>query len=227
MTGLPVVVAWSGGKDSSLALERLRANPNYEVVGLVTTVTAGYDRISIHGVRRSLLALQADAVGLPVVEALLPAAASNAEYEARFAEALAEWRRRVPDLRHVAFGDLFLADIRSYREAQLGAVGMEAVFPVWGEPTGPLAHDLIARGYRAILVCVDLARLPAWLAGRTYDEALLAALPAAVDPCGENGEFHTFVTDGPVFRSPLAVRVGETVERGPSAFADLLPAAGV
>jgi uncharacterized protein (TIGR00290 family) len=219
----PVVLGWSGGKDSTLALERLLDDPGVEVVGLLTTVTGEYDRVSIHGVRRVLLAQQAAALGLPLLEAVLPPNPTNAIYESIFAQALLEWKRRIPQLRIAAFGDLFLADIREYRERQLREVGMQARFPLWGEPTGPLARDLVARGYQPIVVCLDPTRVDVALAGAEYDAAFLDALPVEVDPCGERGEFHTFVVDGPIFRRPVAVRRGEVVTRAGSVFADLLP----
>ncbi|MDZ4864981.1 MAG: ATP-binding protein [Gemmatimonadota bacterium] len=219
----PIVLAWSGGKDSAVALERLRADSHLEVVALLTTITGEYDRISIHGVRRSLLQAQAAAVEVPVVEAVLPASPENAVYETVFAEALARLRHEHTGLTRVAFGDLFLADLRAWREAQLARLGLTAHFPLWGIPTDRLAWELVARGFRSVVTTVDLARLPASFAGRAYDAALLADLPPDIDPCGENGEFHTFVTDGPCFRRPIAVKRGDTVIRDGVAYADLLP----
>jgi uncharacterized protein (TIGR00290 family) len=221
----PVIVGWSGGKDSTVALERLLDDPAYEVAGLLTTVSAEFDRVSIHGVRRVLLAEQAAGLDLPLVEAVLPSNPTNAVYEQAFALALEEWRARIPGLRTVAFGDLFLADIRAYRERQLGELGMRAVFPVWGEPTAPLARSVVSRGYRPIVVCLDRTKLAASFAGAAYDDGFLDNLPTGIDPCGEQGEFHTFVTDGPIFRRPVAVTRGEVVTRDGSVFADLLPAA--
>ncbi len=219
----PIVLAWSGGKDSALALERLRADPTLEVVSLLTTITGEYDRISIHGVRRVLLHVQADAVHLPVAEAVLPPSPDNTIYESVFADALARLRERYPGLTRVAFGDLFLADLRAWREHQLDKLGMTARFPVWGQPTDWLARDLVSRGFRPVITAVDLGRLPASFAGRAYDAELLADLPPTVDPCGENGEFHTFVTDGPGFRHPVKTRPGDIVVRDGFAYADLLP----
>lgn len=221
--GKPVVLAWSGGKDSALALERLSADPEYEVVGLLTTVSVEFDRISIHGVRRELLARQAAAVGLPLLEAQLPPDPTNAIYEAIFADTVRAWCHLVPGLDTVAFGDLFLADIRAYRERQLAELHMQAVFPVWGIPTAPLAREIVARGYRATVVCLDPERVDPALAGAAFDAAFLDRLPASVDPCGERGEFHTFVTDGPSFRAPVRVQPGEVVRRAGCVFADLLP----
>lgn len=219
----PIVLAWSGGKDSALALDRLRADPGVKVVTLLTTITGEYDRISIHGVRRGLLHAQAAALGVSVAEAVLPPSPDNASYEAVFAEALARLREEHPRLARVAFGDLFLADLRVWREAQLRRLGMTAQFPLWGLPTNWLAAHLIARGFRPVVTAVDLARLPDSFAGRAYDAELLADLPPDVDPCGENGEFHTFVTDGPGFSYPITVERGETVIRNGVAYSDLLP----
>lgn len=220
----PVILSWSGGKDSSLALAALRADPSYDVVGLLTSITAGYDRVSIHGVRRALVEAQARAVGLPLHEVRLEPQSSNEAYEAALADALARVRARSPDVATIAFGDLYLDDVRAYRERTIRAAGFEPTFPVWGRDTGRLAREFIADGYRAAVVVVDTTQLDASFAGRAYDEALLADLPPGVDPCGEDGEFHTFVWDSPIFDGPIAVRAGETVLRdGRFAFADLVP----
>jgi len=208
-----VLLAWSGGKDSALALAALRADPAWRVVGLLTTITRDYDRISIHGVRRAVLEAQVAAVGLPLIEATISAAASNAAYETAFAEALATARARWPGLRHIAFGDLFLADVRAFRETLLARLGWTGVFPLWGLDTTALALRFVAEGYRAILTCVDTTQLGAELAGRQLDAALLAGLPGGVDPCGERGEFHTCVYAGPVFDRPLPLVPGERVLR--------------
>lgn len=220
----PVVLSWSGGKDSALALARLRADPQIEVVGLLTTVTAGYDRVSIHGVRRSLLHAQADALALPLQEVTLAPESSNEAYDAAFADALGELRARMPQVNRLAFGDIFLEDVRQYREERVAALGFGALFPLWGEPTSDLAREVFAKGIEARLVCVDTQVLPAAFAGRRYDAALLAELPAGVDPCGERGEFHTFVSAGPGFKRPVLYTLGEVVLRGERfAFHDLLP----
>jgi uncharacterized protein (TIGR00290 family) len=221
---LPVVLGWSGGKDSTLALAQLLQDDRYEVAGLITTVTEEYDRVSIHGVRRQLLRRQVEALGLEVVVAPLSPGSNNAQYEASFRAAVAEWKRRVPALTHLAFGDLFLADIRAYRERVASEAGCTALFPVWGVPTDQLARRFIADGYMAHLVCVDDTKLDSCFAGRAFDTALLMDLPTAVDPCGENGEFHTFVSAGPIFRPAVAVRLGESVRRDGCTYADLLPA---
>ena len=221
-----VALSWSGGKDSSLALAALRADPRYEVVALMTSVTSGYDRISIHGVRRTLLEWQVAAIGLPLIEVVLEPKCSNDQYEAAFADALARLTVAHPEVRHIAFGDLYLADVRAYREKLLERTGHAGLFPIWGSDTATLATDFIAAGFRAHLVCVDTQQLSASFAGRAFDAALLADLPPTVDPCGEGGEFHTFVSAGPVFTAPIDVTVGEVVLRdGRFAFCDLLPAA--
>ena len=209
----PVALAWSGGKDSSLALASLRADPDVEVVALVTTVTGDFDRVSMHGVRRAVLDAQVAAIGIPLVAATIPAAASNAIYEEAFTAALAEVRRRWPEVRHLAFGDLFLRDVREYREALLEPLDWHPVFPLWATDTGRLAREFLEAGYRAILTCVDTTQLAADFAGREFDSALLLDLPPGVDPCGERGEFHTCVYAGPIFRRPLALRTGERVLR--------------
>jgi uncharacterized protein (TIGR00290 family) len=223
----PVIMSWSGGKDSALALARLRAMPEVEVVGLLTTVTEGYDRISIHGVRRALLHAQAAALGLPVHEITLRPQSSNDAYERATADALAAVRERTPDVRRLAFGDIFLEDVRQYRETLVGGLGFGALFPLWGEPSRALADEVIGRGFAARLVCVDTQQLPADFAGRIYDAGLLADLPPGTDPCGERGEFHTFVSDGPGFGAPIPYDVGEVVLRDERfAYCDLLPLDG-
>lgn len=219
-----MLLAWSGGKDSALALQALRAGARHEPAALLTTVTREYDRISMHGVRRTLLHAQAAALGLPLVEAEIPSNASNALYESAMAAALDEVRRRFPLVRHVAFGDLFLADVRAYRERQLARTVFEPLFPLWGLPTRPLAERFIDDGFEAVAVCVDTQQLGASFAGRSFDRAFLADLPPAADPCGENGEFHTFVSAGPGFARAVPYEKGEVVLRdGRFAYCDLLP----
>jgi uncharacterized protein (TIGR00290 family) len=208
-----VALAWSGGKDSAMALAALHDDPRLEVVALVTTITRDYDRISIHGVRRDVLEAQVDAIGIALVEVAIPAAASNAIYEAAFVETLVRLRDAHPGIEHLAFGDLFLADVRAYRERLLAAAGWKPLFPLWGADTAALAVGFIARGFRAILTCVDTTQISADFAGRELDGALLADLPATADPCGEYGEYHTCVYAGPIFRQPLQLRTGERVLR--------------
>ena len=209
----PVVLAWSGGKDSTLALERLFNDERWRVTALLTTVTSGYDRIAIHGVRRSILHRQVDGLGLRLIEAEIPPGSSNETYEHAFADALMQARADDTAIETIAFGDLFLADVRAYREAMLTRLGWRGLFPLWGEDTTLLAHRFIRHGYRAILSCVDTEQLDAAFCGRDFDESLLADLPASVDPCGENGEFHTCVYAGPLWREPIPLERGERVLR--------------
>jgi len=213
-------VSWSSGKDAAYALAEVQRAGELEVVGLLTSLTQTFDRVAMHGVRRELLVRQAEATKLPLHSIELPWPCSNAEYERALAEALL--RARGDGVTHVVFGDLFLEDIRTYREAQLAALGMTCVFPLWGRDTAQLARDMIASGLRARVVCVDPRQLDRSFAGRTFDAALLAELPASVDPCGERGELHTFATHGPMFAHPIEVAVGEIVERDGFVFADLV-----
>jgi uncharacterized protein (TIGR00290 family) len=215
------VVCWSCGKDSATALWKLQQDMDYEVVGLLTTLTDGYDRVSMSGVRHELLQRQGSALGLPVHEVWIPPQCINPVYEARMGEAV--HRLKEDGVEAIAFGDLFLEDIREYRERQMDGTGLSCVFPIWGEDTARLSRYMIDSGLRAILVCVDPKQVPAELAGRAYDEKLLDELPASTDPCGERGEFHTFVWDAPNFATPIEVRPGETVEREGFFFADLVP----
>jgi uncharacterized protein (TIGR00290 family) len=217
------LVSWSGGKDAAWTLHALRQRGEVEVVGLLTTITEGYERIAMQGIRVEVLHAQAAAAGLPVVEARMPQRADNASYEASFAEALARARQRWPGLRHIAFGDLFLADIRAWREALCARLDWTPLFPLFGSDTAALARTMLDGGLRAALCCVDAQQLDAAFAGRAFDAALLADLPASVDPCGENGEFHTCVADGPMFARPLALQRGQTVLRdGRFAYTDYL-----
>lgn len=221
MHPIPLVMAWSGGKDSAMALYRLQQDVRYEVRGLLTTVTEGYDRISMHGVRDALLQAQADALGLPLYRVWIPPKCSNAAYEAAMEAAMGELK--AGGVRAIGFGDLFLHDIRRYREDMLAPTGLIAVFPIWGQDTHALAREVVALGFRATLCCVDPKALPGDYAGRPYDLALLTSLPPGVDPCGENGEFHTFVHNAPNFRSPIQIAVGERMERDGFWFCDLTP----
>jgi uncharacterized protein (TIGR00290 family) len=214
----PLALSWSGGKDSALTLWTLRREGR-EPEALITTLTEGYDRISMHGVRRELLARQADALGIPLVDVVIPPGCVNEVYEARMARAFASLPLSPVEV--VAFGDLFLEDVRAYREARLAAGGRRGVFPLWGRNTAELAREFIATGFEAIIVCLDPRTLDPSLAGRAYDERLVAELPANVDPCGERGEFHTFVHAGPIFTAPISCETGETVERDGFLFCDL------
>jgi uncharacterized protein (TIGR00290 family) len=218
----PVLLAWSSGKDSAWALHTLRQDPALHVAGLLTTVTAAFDRVAMHAVRRTLLEAQAEAAGLPLVVVSIPSPCPNEAYEAAMSSALAEARGR--GITGVAFGDLFLEDIRRYREQQMSGTGLDLHFPLWQRPTDGLAAAMIDGGLRARLTCVDPRVMPESLAGEEFDRALLARLPAGVDPCGENGEFHTFAWDGPMFRHPVPVRKGEVVSRDGFVFADLIGA---
>lgn len=222
MKALPVILSWSGGKDSALALHVLRQDVRYRVVGLLTSVNQHYGRISMHGVRETLLDAQAQAIGLPLHKVWLSEAPSNAEYEQRMRAALEGFKAQ--GIRHVAFGDLFLEDIRRYRESNLAQVHMECLFPLWQRPTHKLAREFIALGFKAVLCCVDGKTLDAVFSGREYDEQLLQQLPPRTDPCGENGEFHTFVYAGPVFKHAIHFTRGEHVTRDERFyFCDLIP----
>ena len=218
----PIALCFSGGKDSCLALQELRRQGRFEVVELVTTVTDAFDRVSMHGVRRSLLREQADSIGLPLTEVVVPPEPSNVVYEREMGMAFGRLRER--GIRRVGFGDLFLEDLREYRERQLSEADLLCEFPIWHTPTDELARTFIRDGFRAVTVCVNPAVLPVTFAGRAFDDAFLADLPAEVDPCGENGEFHTFVSDGPIFDRAIEVEVGEVTERDGFGFCDLLPA---
>jgi len=215
-------MSWSSGKDSALALHETLAAGEVDVVGLLTTVNSTADRVAMHAVRRVLLERQAAALARPLHVVDLPWPCPNAVYEERMTAALQA--ARSDGVTHMVFGDLFLEDIRAYREQALEGTGITPLFPLWGRPTSGLATEMIAVGIRAHLTCVDPRQAPRELAGRPFDAHLLAQLPADVDPCGENGEFHTFVWSSPDFRAPIPVEVGELVERDGFIFADLVPA---
>jgi len=214
-----VVMAWSGGKDSAMALARVFANDDFEVVGLLTTISMPYDRVTMHGVRRSLVQRQAERIGLPLHIVWLPPEPSNEVYDNLMGEAMLKLKAK--GVEGVIFGDIYLSDVRAYREARLSEVGLVAIFPLWGEPTDKLVHKFLSEGYSAIVSCVDTKVLPADFCGRWLDESFFASLPDSVDPCGENGEFHSFVTSAPFFSAPIKVRVGEKVQRGQFAYCDL------
>jgi uncharacterized protein (TIGR00290 family) len=216
-------LSWSSGKDSAWALHVLRQRSEFEVVGLLTTINLAADRVAMHAVRSELLREQAAAAGLPLHAVGIPWPCSNADYEAAMSAALQ--RAKDDRITVMAFGDLFLEDIRTYRVEKLAGTGIEPTFPIWGIPTDQLARDLIAGGLRARLTCVDPKQLDASFAGREFDSALISALPKTVDPCGERGEFHTFAYEGPMFSRPVAINSGEVVTRDGFVFADLLPGA--
>jgi uncharacterized protein (TIGR00290 family) len=220
-----VLLTWSGGKDSALALHGLMGSGEWQVVSLLTTVTEEFDRISMHGVRRALLEEQARSLGMPLEIVYLPRDATNEEFEGRMRGRLEEFRAR--GVRSVAFGDIFLEELRTYREKNLSVMGMGALFPLWKRDTGELARSFVTLGFRAVVTCVDSTALSGEFVGREFDERFLADLPASVDPCGENGEFHSFVYDGPIFSWAVAHSLGETVIRDERFhFRDLLPLDG-
>jgi len=213
------LIAWSSGKDSAWALHEVRRRGDVEVVGALTTITETFGRVSIHGVREQLLLAQLAAAGLPPTVVPIPYPCPNEIYEARMGAAVAQ--AKSAGITHIIFGDLFLADVRKYREQNLEGTGITPLFPLWGRPTDVLAREMIDGGVEAYLVCVDRKRLAAEFVGRRFDQALLSDLPAEIDPCGENGEFHSFVAAGPMLRSRVHVTVGEIVERDGAAYADL------
>jgi len=217
------LLSWSTGKDSAWSLHVLRQRPDVEVVGLFTTVNAAFDRVAMHAVRRKLLEAQAEAAGLPLHVIEIPWPCPNEAYEAALGAFVAA--QKAQGIAAMAFGDLFLEDIRAYREAKLEGSGIAPLFPLWGRETGALAREMIAGGLQARLTCVDPKKLPARFAGRSFDAALLAELPEGVDPCGENGEFHTCVFAGPMFDRSIDLHLGEVQERDGFVFADMLPAA--
>jgi uncharacterized protein (TIGR00290 family) len=217
----PLLVAWSSGKDSALALHKVVENGDYRIT-LLSTVTEGYDRISMHGVRQPLLQLQARSLSLPLDIVTIPQECSDEEYRGRMEQAMLRHRSR--GVRSVVFGDIFLRDIRRYREENLARIGMKPVFPLWQADTRKLSRGFIEAGFRAVVTCVDTQALPASFTGRLYDPSFIADLPAAADPCGENGEFHSFAFDGPIFSHPVRFRRGEVVLRDERfSFCDLLP----
>jgi len=224
MSAPRAALSWSSGKDAAMALREVRRQGLAEVTCLLTTVNEAFDRVAMHGTRAALLRAQAEALGLPLIEVPLPWPCPNETYEARVAAACAGLR--ATGITHMVCGDIHLADVRAWREARLAEAGLAALFPLWGRETGALAREIVAAGIAARVVALDPARVPRRLAGERFDATFLAALPAAADPCGENGEFHTAVTGGPGFSTPLAVTAGKTVERDGFVFADLVPLAG-
>ncbi len=223
---MKTLLSWSSGKDCAWALHTLRQQPEIELVGLLTTLNEEADRVAMHGVRHELLRAQAEAAGLPLWPVQLPWPCSNEQYQAIMATVIE--RARQEGVEAIAFGDLHLVEIRAYRERQMEGSGIRPIFPIWGGPqdTAALAREMVQEGLRATLVCVDTAQLSADFLGRTFDEELLADLPEGVDPCGENGEFHTFCFEGPMFSAPLPVRLGERVEKGQFHYVDLMLVGG-
>jgi len=219
----PILFCWSGGKDSAMALHTLLQQQQFRVTALLTTVTEGFDRISMHGVRRELLLHQAESIGLPLHEVRIPPQCVNPIYEARMEHALRIFYDQ--GVRRVAFGDIFLEDLRAYREKNLARMSMTALFPIWKRDTRELIREFHAFRFRAVAVCVDPKVLDPSFAGRELNDSFFRDLPPNADPCGENGEFHTFVFDGPIFRWPLAVRTGAVVHRDGFVFCDLMPVA--
>jgi uncharacterized protein (TIGR00290 family) len=216
-----VMFSWSSGKDSAWALHLLHGDPDVECVGLFTTVNREFDRVAMHAVRRTLLDAQAASIGLPLDAILIPYPCPNEAYEAAMAAFVEEAKRR--GVTHFAFGDLFLEDIRRYREEKLAGTGIVPLFPLWGLPTRALAQEMVAGGLRAYITCIDPQQAPRDWAGRLFDAAFVDAVPEGIDPCGERGEFHTFACDGPMFQHPVETVLGEIVERDGFVFADLLP----
>jgi uncharacterized protein (TIGR00290 family) len=215
-----VLLSWSSGKDAAWTLHVLRQDPSVEVGALLTTFNEAADRVAMHAVRRSLVGAQARAAALPLIEVFIPSPCPNEVYEARMRDAMT--RARNDGFTHVAFGDLFLEDVRRYREERLAGAGLEPIFPLWGRPTDRLARDMLDAGLQAIVTCVDPRQIDPSLAGRPYDASFLDALPPSADPCGERGEFHTFCHAGPMFCAPVPVTSGEIVERDGFVFADVL-----
>jgi uncharacterized protein (TIGR00290 family) len=217
-----ILFGWSGGKDSTLALYEIKKNKEYEVVSLLTTITQDYDRISMHGVRRSLLERQAESLGLPLHQVLIPKDCSNEIYAAKMTEALNEFKQK--GVETMAFGDIFLEDVRQYRLDNLAKLDMKAVFPIWGRDSTELVHTFIALGFKSVVSCIDTKVLDEKFLGRQIDEDFIAELPPGIDPSGENGEFHSFAYDGPIFRKRINYQLGEAVLRDSFHFRDLIPA---
>jgi uncharacterized protein (TIGR00290 family) len=219
----PVVLSWSGGKDSSMAAHQLLASEEFDIAALLTTVTEDFDRISMHGVRRELLERQAASLAIPLHTVMIPKDCPNEIYEARMREAFAHFKSR--GIIHIAFGDLFLADVKQYRDERLAEAGMTGVYPIWMRDTQELVRSFISLGFKAILACVDTHAIDASFAGREIDDRLLRDLPPSADPSGERGEYHSFVYDGPIFKRPIACRAGETAMRSQRFnYCDIVPA---
>lgn len=217
-----ILFSWSGGKDSAMALYELQKAGEYEIAALLTTVTKDYERISMHGVREILLEKQAESLGIPLEKIYITPNAPNEEYETKMKDKMMQYKNE--GVLSVAFGDIFLEDLKKYREENLSKIEMKGIFPIWKRDSNELAHSFVDSGFEAVVVCVDTNVLDKKFAGRTFDAPFLSELPSTVDPCGENGEFHSFVSAGPMLKGKIAVTVGETVEREGFAFADLLAA---
>ncbi|MCK4870542.1 MAG: diphthine--ammonia ligase [Gammaproteobacteria bacterium] len=222
MTKIKTIISWSSGKDSAFALYKLLQSDNYEVVGLLTVVTQDYERVSMHGVREELLELQAKNLSLPLHKINIPKNCSNEAYRTRMAQTIATLE--ADNISHIAFGDIFLQDVRAYREEQLRQTNITPLFPLWGQDSKQLSTEIIAAGFKAVLTCVDTTKIPAEFIGHEYDHNLIRKLPENIDPCGENGEFHTFIYDGPIFKAPISIARGDVVQRSDCLFADLAPA---
>jgi uncharacterized protein (TIGR00290 family) len=216
-----VLFSWSGGKDSTLALYEIRQDKKYEVVSLLTTITKGYDRVSLHGLRRTLVEQQAESLGLPIQEVFIPKLCSNEEYESKMRQILTKFKQA--GISQVVFGDIFLEDVRKYREDNLSKLEMKGLFPIWGRDSAELTKSFIALGFQAIVICVDTKVLDKRFVGRIIDESFPAQLPPNVDPGGENGEFHSFVFDGPIFKNRIGYKLGKKMLRDSFYFCDLLP----
>lgn len=215
-----VLMAWSGGKDSAMALQSILSDDSLRVVALLTTITDGYDRITMHGVRVGLLEAQAEALGLPLEQVRIPVDCPDDVCDDLVGQSYKSHHARGVD--RCVYGDLFLEDVRSYREAMLAELGMKGMYPLWGKGTAQMAREFVRQGFRTVITCVDPNQLDPSFCGRDFDEAFLDDLPEGVDPCGENGEFHSFVYDGPIFERPVAVKKGEVVHRGGFWYCDLL-----
>jgi uncharacterized protein (TIGR00290 family) len=216
-----VLFCWSGGKDSAIALYEIQKSKRYQIAALLVTITKDYDRISMHGVPRALIEQQARSLGLPIEEIFISSSSSNEEYESKMREVLTRFKQG--SVSSAVFGDIFLEDVRKYREDNLAKIGMEGIFPIWGKDTAELVRSFITLGFQAVVTCVDAKVLDKRFVGRTLDESFLAELPPNVDPGGENGEFHSFVFDGPIFKQRITYTLGESVLRDSFYFCDLLP----
>jgi uncharacterized protein (TIGR00290 family) len=216
-----ILFGWSGGKDSAMALYEIKKNNEYQVVSLLTTITEDYDRISMHGVRRTLVEQQAQSLDIPLYKVFIPKTCSNEIYAAKMTEALNKFKQE--GVEKVAFGDIFLEDVRKYREDNLAKLNMKGVFPIWGRDSAELAHSFIALGFKSVISCIDTKVLDKKFLGRQFDEGFLAELPPNIDPSGENGEFNSFVYDGPIFKQRIGYNLGEMVLRDSFHFCDLIP----